>query len=79
MVKKMQLLLQAKDIQVKINNKDGKKFVMFNDAYSELIKRGFDDQNDGKFKLPKPKASQEPKKKGSKKKAAPASTAIDEG
>lgn len=39
----------------------------FSDVYSELIKRGFDEKNDGKFKLPKPKASGDQKKKGGKK------------
>jgi hypothetical protein len=41
--------------------------VKFSDVYSELIKRGFDEKNDGKFKLPKPKSTGEQKKKGSKK------------
>ena len=67
MVKKMQLLLQAKDIQVKISNHNGIKAVKFSDAYTELIKRGFDEKNDGKFKLPKPKSTGDQKKKGSKK------------
>jgi len=64
MVRKIMLLLQTRDISIKVNKsrKDG-KYVKFNDAYSELIKRGFDQTNDGKFKPPKPKCTAEVKKK----------------
>lgn len=68
MVKKIQMLSQARDIAVKINqDSNGAKYINFSDAYSELIKRGFEEKNDGKFKPPKPKCNQELKKKGKKK------------